>query len=480
VISLPFVFGLLIALFGQSPLSRRLLSFISAASTVIVSLVMLAPALKNQVAVTPALKVAPNLYLSLRADGLGVFFVITIAAFWLLISMYSIAFLRDEFSRRRFFTFLALSISAALGVGLAANLFTLLFFYELLTVSSYFLIMNRETKESLAAGRKYLLYSFSSEMVILFAIFLTFANTGSLSLTHLGLFSKPVDSRLLATIFFMYIIGFGIKSTLFPFQGWLVDAMDASTPVCALISLVVVQAGILGILRVIFNVFGYQLVEKSGWGLSLAWWAVITIIIGAILAIKAKDLKVLLAYSTMSQVSYILMAAPLLTKTALEGALVQIPHHGFIKLAMFFGVGIIVKNAKIRDKGKITGIFRRFPISMAAFSLASIMMIGVPPFAGFVTKWFIGTGAFEAGEPLFVLKVITGALLTGGYVLPLIYWIYFRESPQPLSFNEAHWLLVVPLILTVVLAAEFGILAGSWFSPLTLSKVAARQLLGVR
>ncbi len=429
------------------------------------------------------LPLLPGLDLLLAADTLSLLFAVLSGVLWLVTTVYAIGYLEHApQSRSRFFGFFSLCVSSTMGIALAGNLVTFLMFYEMLTLSTYPLVVHRGTPESMRAGKVYLAYTLTGGAIFLLAVAWLTALVGPLEFAQGGFLSRfagPHAERF-RIIFFMLIVGLGVKAALVPLHGWLPQAMIAPAPVSALLHAVaVVKAGAFGIVRVVYDVFGIQFAAELGVLRPLAAAAAITIVYGSVRALFQDDLKKRLAYSTVSQVSYIALGAGILGPLATIGGMVHLVHQGLMKITLFFCAGNLAESLGIHRISRMAGTGRRLPATMAAFTLAAFGMIGAPPMAGFVSKWYIGTGAIAGGETwvIWVLAASTG--LNAAYFLPILYAVWFKapEAPRPdddaprRGRLEVHWMLLIPPVLTALLALAAGLLADAPFSPLAWTRL---------
>lgn len=428
---------------------------------------------------------APGFEFKLAADANAVFFVTLSTVLWLLTTVYAIGYLEEWPHRSRFFGFFSICVSATVGVALAGNLATFLTFYELLTLSTYPLVVHRGNGASMRAGKIYLAYTLSGGALLLLAVAwlqalagpVEFRLTGALAeaaLTH------PQELRIL---FAMFVIGLGVKTALVPLHGWLPQAMVAPAPVSSLLHAVaVVKAGAFGIVRLVYDVYG----EKTAAGLGLleplAIAASVTIVYGSLRALAQDELKKRLAYSTVSQVSYIVLGTAIVSPLAAIGGIVHLVHQGVMKITMFFSAGNYAETLGIHHISEMNGVGRRMPFTTAAFTVASLAMIGVPPLAGYVTKTYLNSGAIAAGDA-WVSFVLTGSsLLNAAYFLPILFRAWFLRPPQrwpeerTWGRGETHWMLLLPPLVTAILVVGFGLFAESPFSALTWARlIAARE-----
>lgn len=506
-VAIPVCTGLLILLVGKrSEQLRNRLSIAAVAATNVIALSMLPGVLKGSIfkahlmQITPRIHQTPSIWLHMRVDPVGLLFALTAATLWLLATVYSLGYMRDEHARTRYFAFLLLCLGWTLGVAFAGNLLTLFIFYELFSISTYPLIIHEQTLEAVQAARKYIVYILIGGSFILFSIVYTFSLANSQTLMKTGIFPAGIDFRILSILFATFIIGFGVKAAIMPLHGWVPDAHPAApAPASALLSGVMVAAGAFGIIRVIYNVFGTQLLKQLGVGVLLAYFVCATIIISSLIALDQDNLKRRLAYSTIGQISYIVMGTALLTDVGAQGALIHIANHAFMKGTLFLCAGVIIKQLGKRNISEMKGIASRLPVTMTAFSIAALGMIGVPPLAGFISKWYLGIGALDAGEPLMVVVLLTSSLIGAAYFLPIIYTAFFQESEEklkvtakrahqklrpvalsedsPFSLKEAPLSMLLPIIIGALYTVIFGVFAATGGLPLSLAKAAVKLFL---
>jgi len=369
----------------------------------------------------------------LRADALGMLFAALASALWVITSLYSVGYMRglDEHSQTRYFASFAASLATAIGVAFAANLVTLFIFYELLTVATYPLVAHDETAEARAAGRKYLAYTFGGGVAVLTGTVLVFWLTGTTAFTPGGIAALAgADPAIARLAFALLAAGFGVKAALMPLHSWLPDAMVAPTPVSGLLHAVaVVKSGVFGIARVALDVFGPETMRELGVGLPLAAVAAFTLLTASVIALRKDNLKRRLAYSTVSQLSYIVLGLGVLSGNAIVGGLLHIPAHAFMKLTLFFCAGAIHVETHTDDISNMAGIGRRMPLTMAAFAVASAGMAGIPLLAGFVSKWYLLIGSVQAGQAVFAVALLVSGMLNIAYFWPVVYQAFF-ESPD--------------------------------------------------
>jgi multicomponent Na+:H+ antiporter subunit D len=434
------------------------------------------------------LTLVPGLDLVLEADALSVFFVALSTLLWLVTTVYAIGYLEHSPHRSRFFGFFSLCVSATVGIALAGNLVTFLIFYELLTLATFPLVAHRGTADSMRGARVYLAYTVTGGAVLLLGVAWLSAIAGPVEFTEGGALDAIAQSHRteLTLIFGLLIAGLGVKAALLPLHGWLPQAMVAPAPVSALLHAVaVVKAGAFGIVRVVYDVYGADLAADLGVLGPLALLAAATIVYGSIRALSQDGLKKRLAYSTVSQVSYIALGTAIFGPVASIGGIVHLVHQGIMKITLFFCAGNLAETLGIHNVSEMRGCARRMPLTMAAFTVGALGMIGVPPVAGFVTKWYLGTGAVAAGADWVLLVLAASSLLNAAYFLPVLYTAWFQSPPgewpdeQPRGRFEAPLMLLVPALVTAALSIAAGLLAAAPFSPLEWAKLIAAREYGL-
>jgi len=427
----------------------------------------------------------PSLELVLRAGPLSLLFVTLSTALWLVTTIYAIGYLEGAPHRSRFFGFFSLCVTATVGVALSGNLITFLLFYELLTLSTYPLVVHRGTEAARRAGQTYLIYTVCGGALLLLGTVWLYSLAGTLEFIPRGFVNDlgPEHDSALIMIFILLIAGLGVKAALFPLHGWLPQAMVAPAPVSALLHAVaVVKAGAFGIVRVVYDVFGIGTAAALGVTMPLAWLAAFTIIYGSVRALFQDDLKRRLAFSTISQVAYIILGVAIVGPISTIGGVVHLVHQGLMKITLFFCAGNLAETLEIHKVSEMNGVGRRMPWTMAAFTIGAFGMIGAPPIAGFISKWYLGVGALEAGQSWVILVLVGSSLLNAMYFLPILHRAWFREPPDQwpadhqFGRKETAWALLLPPVATAVFALGVGLFASLAFSPLGWAKlIAARE-----
>ena len=415
----------------------------------------------------------PGIDISFRVDSFGLLFAMGASLLWIATSFYSIGYMRstNERSQTRYFACFAVSLSATMGVAFSANLFTMFLFYEGLTIITYPLVAHKGTPEAKAGGRKYAIYLLGAAKALLVAaIILTYNLTGTLEFSKEGIFSAIVQSahpELLYVVFVLFFFGFA-KCAVMPFHSWLPAAMVAPTPVSALLHAVaVVKTGVFTVLRVIFFVFGADLMMDIGVDVFAITFASFTIIVASLIALSRDNLKARLAFSTISQLSYVILGAALLTPSAMVGGIIHITNHAFSKITLFFCAGSIHASSHKTEVSQLSGIAKKMPWTMVAFAVATLSMIGVPPACGFITKWYLVIGSMERHSVAVLAVLLASSFLNAAYFVPIVYKAFFRkedlgeedngqDSGEHEEVKEIPF-MVVPLTLTAIVSVVLGL-----------------------
>jgi multicomponent Na+:H+ antiporter subunit D len=423
---LPVVAAGLVAILHKRPNLREATSLIAAAGTFL-AVASLSP--EVLAGGRPSLRlgeILPGLAIAFEVEPLGLLFALIASGLWFVSGIYSIGYMRgnDEAHQGRFYACFALAIGGALGVAFAGNLLTLYLFYELLTFVTYPLVTHHGDEKARQGGRTYLgLLLLSSMFFLLPAMIVTWWVAGTLDFTVGGILGGKVTGAAAAGLLALYAFGIG-KAALMPLHRWLPAAMVAPTPVSALLHAVaVVKAGVFSIVKIVVYVFGLDFAADAfAW---LPWVAGFTILAASIVALRADNLKRRLAYSTVSQLSYVVLATALLAPLSIAGAVLHIAAHAFGKITLFFAAGAVYTAAHKTEVSELDGLGRRMPWTFAAFAIGALSMIGLPPAAGFVSKWFMVSGAVAGQHWLALAVIVASTLLNAGYFLPIVYRAFF-------------------------------------------------------
>ena len=430
----------------------------------------------------------PGIDLVLRVDPIPLLFVTLSSILWLTTTVYAIGYLDKGQRRSRFFGFFSLCVTATIGIALAGNLVTFLLFYELLTIATYPLVVHQGDRKALIGGRAYLLYSVTGGAVLLVAIAWLHALAGPVEFLDYTPLAGLVDDNAtsLTLIFVLLIAGLGVKTALVPLHGWLPKAMVAPAPVSSLLHAVaVVKAGAYGIVRVVYDLYGLALAQELRLLTPLLVLAAVTIVYGSLRALAQDDLKRRLAYSTVSQLSYIVLGVGIASLAGVTGGLVHLIHQGIQKVTLFYCAGNLAKQLGVTRISQMRGVGRRMPLTMGAFTVAALGMIGIPPTAGFVTKWHLGLGGLQAGQGVVIWILLLSSVLNAAYFLPIIARIWFlrpegEEAGAPVMERDLErdpW-LVLPAVVTGLSVLVVGLLAGAPLSPLNWAASIAAEVVG--
>ena len=415
-----------------------------------------------------------ELFILFRVDRLGRFFAGITSIVWVLAGLFSFSYMSHEQNEKRYYGFYLLVYGILLGLDFSGNLVTFYLFYELLTLTSMPLVLHSGTKEAIMAGIKYLLFSFAGAYMALFGLYFVNHYAGTLVFTPGGVLSATLDERtggiLLITAFVM-LLGFGVKAGMFPLHAWLPTAHPvAPAPASAALSGIIVKAGVLGCIRTVYEIFGTDFL-KDTW-VQQVWLILIllTILIGSAMAFREKGLKKRLAYSTVSQVSYILFGLALFNTDGITGALIHVSAHALTKSGLFLIAGaIIFLTGKTRVE-ELKGVGKQMPVIMGCFVLLSLSLIGIPPFAGFVSKWYLGLGSIAETAPglgvVGMAVLMVSALLTAGYLLPIAINAFLPGKTEVMPSDQRTVKVPISMEITVVILTLSVTLLGmfpTWF-----------------
>lgn len=376
----------------------------------------------------------PGIPLVLEAEPLGVLFALVASFLWIVTTLYSIGYMRGhhEKNQTRFYVFFAYAIASVMGVAFAGNLFTLFVFYEVLSLTTFPLVTHAGTDAAKRAGRVYLGILFSTSIVFqLLAIAWTYHAAGTLDFQPGGILDGRVAAGAVPVLLGLFVFGIG-KAAVMPFHRWLPAAMVAPTPVSALLHAVaVVKAGVFAILKVTVYVFGIDFVAGTGASVWLMWVAAATIILGSLVAFTKDNLKARLAYSTVSQLSYVVLGAMLANSWGVVGSGMHIAMHAFGKITLFFCAGAVMVAAHKTEVSQLDGLGRAMPVTFLAFLVGTLSIVGLPPAGGSWSKWFLGIGALEAGQAGLVVVLMLSSLLSLAYLVEIPMRGFFRPPSEP-------------------------------------------------
>ena len=431
-------------------------------------------------------EVLDGLDLAFKADALGLLFITLSAILWLFTTLYAIGYLEGAPYRSRFFGFFSLCVTSTMGIAMAANLFTFFVFYELLTLSTFPLVVHRGTDKAMKGGTIYLAYTLIGGTVLLTGIVWLHHLLGHTEFAHAGIAATlgTEHSGSLKIIFLLLIAGVGVKAAIVPLHGWLPQAMVAPAPVSALLHAVaVVKAGAFGIVRIVYEVYGVEFAQSLELLLPLAIFAAITILWGSFRALFQDDLKKRLAFSTVSQVSYIALGVALFGPIGTIGGLVHLVHQGIMKITLFFCAGNYAETLGIHNVSEMDGAGRRMPLTTIAFSIGALGMMGAPLTAGAVSKAWLTDGAAAAGMDWAIWVLWISSFLNAAYFLPILWRAWVRPVPAAWpkeqiarrSWRETTLLLLLPPLVTAAATLAAGIFADAEATPLAWARLIAER-----
>ena len=456
----------LVMLNKRRPNVREACSFIAAAVMFGVVGSLIRPVLNGQSLVCHLFTILPGVSITLRADAFSMVFALVASFLWIVTVAYSMGYMRGlhEHAQTRFNACFALALFGAIGCAFADNLFTLYLFYEIVSITTYPLVAHHQDQEGYEGARKYLVYlTATAKALVLPAMILTYVLCGTLDFStnmHTGIFPAGTSRILVTVTYVCLILGFA-KNGIMPFHGWLPGAMVAPTPVSALLHAVaVVKVGVFSTTRVMLYVFGVNTMDAFNLGIPTAYFVSFTILAASLIALSKDNLKARLAYSTVSQLSYVILGVALLTPAGIEGGLVHIANHAFSKITLFFCAGAIYVASHRKNISEMGGLGKAMPWTFAAFAVAALSMIGAPPVAGFVTKWYLLVGSMEAHQIGIMVVLLASTILNAAYFAPVVYHAYFGK-PLPgeshEGVREAAPAMLVPILITVTLSVVVGI-----------------------
>ncbi len=439
-IVIPFIGGLLIPLAHRMPNVREAITLATAALVAVTVWGLLPPVLAGSRPGLEVIQVVPGLKIAFQVEPLGLLFALVAGSLWIVNSVYSIGYMRgnDEPRQTSFYVCFAVAIGSALGLAFSANLFTLFLFYEILTLSTYPLVTHKANDEAIRGGRIYLLLLIGTSMLLLLpAIIGTWMLAGTIELRPGGILPADLSPVFIGVLLALYMFGIG-KAALMPFHFWLPAAMVAPTPVSALLHAVaVVKAGVFTVLKVIVFVFGVDRLHASGASEWLVYFSSAALLLASVVALTKTNLKARLAYSTVSQLGYVVLAGALATSMSVTGGALQIAMHAAGKITLFFCAGAIYVAHHKTEIGQLDGIGRKMPITMLAFLIGAMSIIGLPPLGGVWAKWAIGVGAWDAGYALVIGVLMLSSLLNVAYLIPIAARAFFAP-PAPDDDDHGH------------------------------------------
>ncbi len=455
-ISVSLFCTLLIIASAKKPNLREGWTFLAAIIKFGIVASMIPVILRKQEIVYNLVDVLPGVGIAFRVDALGLLFALVSSSLWIVTSAYSIGYMRGlkEHSQTRYFCFFAVALSATIGVAFSANLLTLYLFYEMLSFATYPLVTHHQDPEARSSGRKYLLYIVGTSIgLVLPAMLIAYNLTGTLEFSKQGLFAGTEPKTLMVVLLLMLVLGFA-KVAIMPLHSWLPAAMVAPTPVSALLHAVaVVKVGAFSVVRVVTGVFGTDLLLSLHLGTMVCYLAAFTVMVASLIALSQDGLKRRLAFSTIGQLSYIVLGVALLSPKGMIGGMTHIAMHAFGKITLFFCAGSIFVATGKKNISEMVGIGKRMPVTMIAFFIGSLSVIGLPPCGGFISKWYLVLGTLQADQMAMLFVLLGSSLLNAAYFLPIVYKAFFCTREEAMFENrveEAPGWCVAPLVLTTI------------------------------
>jgi multicomponent Na+:H+ antiporter subunit D len=461
------LFGTLGVMFkGGNENLREGISCVSSILLLLIVATMVPDVLAGKTLVFTLFTILPGVSVTLRADAMSMIFAIVASSLWTIAVFYSMGYMRGlkEHAQTRFNACFALAIFGAIGVAFSDNLFTMYLFYEIVSVCTYPLVAHHQDEEGYNGARKYIVYlTTTAKAFLLPAIILIYVLTGTLDFaanSSTGIFPAGVNETLVIMLYIFCLFGFA-KNGVMPFHHWLPGAMVAPTPVSALLHAVaVVKVGVFCTTRTMLYTFGTETMHTLNLGIPTAYFVGFTVLAASIIALSKDNLKARLAYSTVSQLSYIILGVALLTDPGIQGGLIHIVNHAFSKITLFFCAGAIYVVTHKKYISEMDGLGRAMPFTFGAFAIASLSMIGAPPVAGFITKWNLLIGSVEAHQLGILLILIASTMLNAAYFAPITYRAFFGKRPaseSAVGIKEAPLSMLIPILIACLISVLIGI-----------------------
>jgi len=440
-IAIPLAAALLIPAFHNAPNLREAVTLTAAVLLCLTVVSLLGPVLGGARPHVTGLEVLPGIAIGLRLEPLGMLFALVASSLWILNSIYSIGYMRahDEPRQTTYYVCFAIALASTMGVCFAENLFTLFLAYEALTLSTYPLVTHHRDAKAMASGRLYLILLLGTSMVLFLpAIAATYVLAGTTDFTPGGILAGKANTATLVVLLGLYVFGIG-KAAMMPLHFWLPAAMVAPTPVSALLHAVaVVKAGVFCVVKIVVYIFGLETLTATNASEWLIYAASASLLAASLIALTRDNLKARLAYSTVSQLAYVVLGAALATASGVLGSGVHIAMHAAGKITLFFCAGAIYVAAHKTEVSQLNGLGRRMPITMLAFLVGSLSIIGIPPLGGTWTKWLLSLGAIESGHLFVIAVLMLSSLLNVAYLLSIVGRAFFLPPAENDDHGHGH------------------------------------------
>lgn len=480
----PFIAALIILGIGRkvSQNIRESVTFIGAIITLVSVVTLVKSVMAGETYEISIFRIVEGIDFVLKVDPGGMIFAAVASVLWVITSVYSVGYMRGhkEKNQTGYYASFATCIGATMGLCFSANLFVFFVFYEILTIATYPLVVHYRDEAAKGSGRKYLIYTLVSGQIFFAGIAVIYLVCGTLDFVPGGFVSgENLSNGIGMLLFFMLIIGGLVKAGVMPVHSWLPAAMVAPTPVSALLHAVaVVKAGAFCLFRIICFVFDTEFLKSFGGATILSWIAVVTIILSSLVAIRKDNLKARLAFSTVGQLSYIVLGICILTPISVTGAMYHIVAHAFMKITLFMCAGAIFVTMHKQNISDMAGIGKKMPITMGAFTVASFGIAGLPFMVGFVSKMNIMQGAFIISKPLFAGALVASALLAVTYLIPIGVMAFSRdnEAYETLEKKDASKAMLIPIVIVASISIILGVMPNFGLHLLDLAEMAAAEI----
>lgn len=489
-VAAPLIAALIILFFGNriKPNAREAVTMTASAVMASIVFSMVPGVLKGEVYVSELWRIVDGITLTLKTDSAGMVFACVASALWIITSIYSIGYMRGHHEKNQtgYFSAFAVCIASAIGISLSSNLITFFIFYEMLTIATYPLVAHYRDDKAKFSGRKYLAYTLISGQIFFAAIVWVYVQYGTLDFKAGGFIEAgSMNPTLMSIMFFMMIIGGAVKAGVMPLHGWLPSAMVAPTPVSALLHAVaVVKAGAFCVLRVVCYVFGPESASWCGSSAILSWFAVFTIIVSSLIAMRQDNLKARLAFSTVGQLSYIILGISLLSVYSITGALFHIVAHAFLKITLFMCAGAIFVITGLSEISTMKGLSKKMPVTSVCFAISSLGIAGLPLMAGFISKFNILEGAMAVNKVFAIIVLLAAALLAISYLIPVVKVFFCKQGDTVTDglsdavHTKASITMVAPIICTVVISLILGFVPDAGPHLYEMAQNAAKSITG--